>query len=152
MKKIDRLECKCLILEKQKEAIMQDLRETNVNIEPELNMGISYSSERVQTSSSGTSYAEAEIMKQIEKLEREWKWTRRKILQLHSQIREIKRQNADMDYIIGRLGTEYRLLVEMKYRDCLSLEKIGDKLCMAKSTVSRNRERIVEDISKIESL
>lgn len=138
-----------MVLESQKEAIRQDIKSTNIHLEAELNMGINYRTVKVQTSSSATSYAEAETIKQIEKLEQEWKCTRRKILQLYARIREIKKQNAEMDYIIGLLGTEYRLLAELKYRDCLSLEQIGEKLCMAKSTVSRNRVKIVEDVSKM---
>ena len=51
--------------------------------------------------------------------------------------------------MIGLLGTQYRLIAEMKYKDKLSLEKIGFNLNMDKSTVSRTRERIVEDISKL---
>ncbi|KEI16850.1 hypothetical protein G8S49_01410 [Clostridium botulinum C] len=148
IKLIDRLEHRCMVLEKAKDQLRQDLRSTNIDIEADINMGISYD-ERVQTSPNGTSYVEQETMKQIEKLEMEWKNTRKQILKVHAKIREIKKENADMEYIVGLLDTQYKLIAEMKYKDESSLEKIGLKLNMDKSTVSRMRVKIVEEISKV---
>lgn len=151
LKKIDKLEYRCLVLEKTKEQLRQDIKNTNVNIDTELNMGISYE-ERVQCSPSNSSYAEQETIRQIDKLEQEWKNTRREILKLHARIREIKKQNSEIEYVIGLLETKYKLIAEMKYKDGLSLEQIGIKLHMDKSTVSRNRERIVEEVIKLINL
>ncbi|WP_097025687.1 hypothetical protein [Clostridium peptidivorans] len=151
MSEIDKLEYRCMVLEKAKEQLREDIRNTNISIETELNMGISYE-ERVQSSSSGSSYAEQETIRQVEKLEQEWKNTRRQILKAHARIREIKNKNADMNYIIKLLGSKYKLIAEMKYKDELSLDQIGNRLHMDKSTVSRNRERIVMDVSKLITL
>ncbi|AAO36632.1 phage protein (plasmid) [Clostridium tetani] len=151
LKNIEKLEYRCMVLEKTKEQLRQDIRNNNVDIETELNMGISYS-EKVQSSSLGVSYAEQETIKQIDKLMEEWKYTRKLILRLHARIRKTKNENAEMEYIIGLLGTQYRLIAEMKYKDKLSLEKIGFNLNMDKSTVSRVRVKIVEDISKVLNL
>lgn len=151
LKNIEKLQYRCMVLEKTKEQLRQDIRNNNVNIETELNMGISYS-EKVQSSSLGVSYAEQETIKQIDKLMEECKDTKKQILKLHARIRKAKNENAEMEYIIGILGTQYRLIAEMKYKDKLSLEKIGLNLNMDKSTVSRTRERIVEDVSKLLNL
>lgn len=150
MSEIDRLEYRCMVLEKAKEQLREDIRNTNISIETELNMGIIYE-EKVQ-SSSGSSYAEQETIRQVEKLEQEWKNTRRQILKIHARIREIKNKNADMNYIMRLLGSKYKLIAEMKYKEELSLDQIGNKLHMDKSTVSRNRERIVMDVSKLITL
>lgn len=151
LKKIDKLEYKCMVLEKAKEQLRQDIRNTNVSIETDINMGIGYE-ERVQTSFKCISYAEKEMIKQIDKLEQEWKNTRRQILKIHAKIREIKNTNSELEYVISLLDTQYRLIAEMKYKDKLSLEKIGLKLNMDKSTVSRARKRIIEDIWKVFNL
>lgn len=150
LKEIDKLEYRCEILEQQKEKIRQDLRETNITIEEE-SRSVTYE-ERVQNSPSGTSYAEAAVMREITKLEEEWKYIRRKILKNHARIREFKKQNADMDYIIGLLSTECKLVAEEKYKHENSLEEIGEKLHMSKSAANRKREDIVNAIAKMLSL
>ncbi|WDU84220.1 hypothetical protein [Caloramator sp. Dgby_cultured_2] len=77
LKKIKALEEECKELEKQKEKIRQDIQETNVSIDTELNMGIDYSRSKIQTSNDGTSYAEKALVKEIEKLEKEWIYVRK---------------------------------------------------------------------------
>ncbi|WP_243446793.1 hypothetical protein [Clostridium botulinum] len=151
IKKIDKLEYRCMVLENTKEQLRQDIINTNVKVSVCTNMGIGYE-ERVQTSPMGTSYVEGEIVRQVEKLELEWKSARKEILRIHAKIREISKQDSDMKYAIELLDTQHRLIAEMKYKDKLSLEKIGFKLNMDKSTVSRSRERIVKYINKIVTL
>lgn len=151
LKEIDKLEYMCEILEQQKERIRQDLRETNVTIEAETR-SIDYSQDKIQSSSSGISYAETALIREITKLEEEWKHIRRKILKNHAKIRELKKQNADMDYIIGLLSTECKLVAEEKYKHEKSLEEIGEKLHMSKSAANRKREDIVNAIAKMLSL
>lgn len=150
LKEIDKVEYRCEILEQQKEKIRQDLRETNITIEEE-SRSVTYE-ERVQNSSSGISYAEAAVMREITRLEEEWKYIRKKILKNHARIRELKKQNADMDYIIGLLSTECKLVAEEKYKYEKSLEEIGEKLHMSKSAANRKREDIVNAIAKMLSL
>ncbi len=147
MEEIDKLENRCMELEKAKESLRRDIMNTNVSIDAELNMGIGYE-ERVQTSSRGTSIAEQGIIKEIEKLQREWKLTRKQILKLHYRIREINKQNADMNYLFRNMYPEYRIIAEMKYKNKLGLEKIGERLHVDKSTVKRKKDKIVKDASK----
>lgn len=65
----------------------------------------------------------------------------KQILKNHFRIREINRQNADINYLFRNMDTEYRLIAEMKYKEKLSLEKIGEKLCIDKSNVKRKKIR-----------
>lgn len=143
IQEIERLENKCKILEDQREKIRQDIRETKVTIETEMNMGINYNAEKVQTSSSGTSYAEAETIRQVQKLEEEWKYTRKLILKVHAKIREVKKRNIDLEWYISNMATEYRFVAEMKYKDRLTLNEISQKCRMSISAVARSREKIV---------
>lgn len=150
LRQIDKLKHKVCVLWKQKEQIEKDIKETNVNIEPDLNMGIDYSSERVQTSPTGASIAEKEVVKEIEKLSREWQRTKNKILKLNSTIREYEKQAADMEYVIGLLREDTKQFVELKYGSTRKLTniKIGEILHIAEPTVRRRREDIVNDIAK----
>ncbi|MGV2643904.1 hypothetical protein GNF86_21220, partial [Clostridium perfringens] len=63
-KQINSLKDKLTLLNKQIEAINKDLRECNINLEPE-SKSPSFE-ERVQTSSDGISYAEREVMRVTE--------------------------------------------------------------------------------------
>ncbi|NFC27850.1 hypothetical protein EXM98_04150 [Clostridium botulinum] len=147
IEEIDKLENRCMELEKTKESLRQDIRNTNVSIDGELGMAIRYE-ERVQTSNTGVSRAEQGVIKEIERMQREWKQTRKQILKNHARIREIQRQNADMNYLFRNMETEYRLIAEMKYKEKLSLERIGERLCIDKSNVKRKKDKIVRDTSK----
>ncbi|NEZ47948.1 hypothetical protein FDF74_12225 [Clostridium niameyense] len=147
MQEIDKLEYRCMELEKTKESLRRDIRNTNVSIDAEIGMAIGYE-ERVQTSTSGTSRAEQGVIKEIEKMQREWKQTRKQILKNHYRIREIQRQNTDMNFLFRNMATEYKLIAEMKYKEKLGLEKIGERLHIDKSTVKRKKDKIVKDASK----
>ncbi|WP_243238903.1 hypothetical protein [Clostridium botulinum] len=147
IEEVDRLDNRCMELEKTKESLRQDIINTNVSIDAELGMAIGYE-ERVQTSNTRISRAEQGVIKEIEKMQREWKMIRKQILKNHFRIREINRQNADMNYLFRNMDTEYRLIAEMKYKEKLSLEKIGERLCIDKSNVKRKKDKIVKDASK----
>ena len=147
MEEVDKLEYRCMELEKTKESLRRDIRNTNVSIDAELGMAIGYE-ERVQTSITGTSRVEQGIVKEIEKMLREWKQIRKQILKNHYRIREIQRQNTDMNFLFRNMGTEYKLIAEMKYKEKLGLEKIGERLHIDKSTVKRKKDKIVKDVSK----
>lgn len=146
---IDRLESKCQYLENQKDEIYRDIKEGNVSIDPELNMGLAIS-ERVQTSSTGISTVEREMANAIDRLVNEWKETRKKILKNHSKIRDIKKENYDIERTIGQLKEESKLFIELRYGSRIKLSnlQIADKLHCGESTVRRMRKEIVEDIFK----
>lgn len=109
-KLIEKLKHKIVIMWKQMEQIERDIRETNVTVETGLNMGIDYSREKIQTSSSGTGYAEQQIILEIGKLERELLYKKKKILKLNARIRELEEQTQDMQYNLSTLSEEAKYL------------------------------------------
>lgn len=117
LQKIKCLELECEDLEKQKEKIRLDIQEANVSIETELNMGIDYSRDRVQTSSSCGRYAEEEMIKEIERLEREWIFVRRRLLKRRAKIRELERKINPLRNNIQMLSEENKSFIEYKYGD-----------------------------------
>ncbi|AJA42577.1 putative transcriptional regulator (endogenous virus) [Clostridium phage phiCT453B] len=147
LKEIDKFEYICRQLEEQKEKIRNDIKETNIFIEEE-SRSITYE-ERVQTSSTGSSYAENECIRQIEKLEKEWKYVRRKLLRKKARIRELERQVTPLKYNINMLSEESKRFIEWKYAEGKSVDWIANKMYGgARSTAYRKREELVENIAQ----
>lgn len=147
LKEIEKLKKVIETLNKQVEQIEDKIRNTNVKIDY-YQSGMALG-ERVQTSSTGTSYAEREIIKAIEKLERELIQKKKKILKLEARIREKEEQIADMDYNIQMLNEEYKKLIEWKYGEGKSIDWIATEMYGgARTTAYRKREEIVESISQ----
>lgn len=132
-------------LKKQQETIEYDIRHTNIRIDPYQNgMGIS---ERVQTSSNGTSYVEQEISKEIDKLDRERLKIIRLILKLKAKKRDMENYIGNIEYNINMLNEESKRFLELKYSDKEKVVAIAYKMNMAVATVYRVREEIIENIA-----
>lgn len=145
---IDKLKHNVVVLYKQLEAIESDLRTTNIKIDPVESRSIDYSKERVTSTNTGTSYAENEIIKAIEKLEKEYMYKKRKLLKLHAKIRLMEEELEDMNYNISLLSDEAKIFIELKYGDKKSVNWIGDfKYGGARTTAHRRREQIIMDIA-----
>lgn len=144
LRKIKCLELECESLEKQKEIIKKDIRETNVFIDEE-SKSMTYE-ERVQTSSSNTSYAERALINEIDKLEKEWIYVRKKLLKKRIHIRELERKISNIKSNLEMLSEENKRFIELKYADKKSFEEIGQALNMAKATAHRKREELIENI------
>lgn len=117
-----------------------------INIDPYQNgAGIS---ERVQTSSTGTSYVESEMIKEVTKLEREQCNMVKNILKLQSKKREKEKFVQRLDTNIEMLNEEEKQFVELKYGDGKGVPEIADRLNMARATAYRKRVELVENISQ----
>lgn len=146
LKEIDKLKNRVQVLSIQKENIRKDLIDTNIILEPESRS--TEFGERVQSSSTGESYAERSLIKEITKLETEWKYVRRRIIKNNIRIRELQAQVADMEFIIRLFNVECRSFITLRYCDGFALETIAGKLNMSKATAARERKEIVEAIAK----
>lgn len=147
LKLIEKLKHKVLILWKQKEHIEKDIKNNNVTIETGLNMGIEYGKERVQTSPTGSSYAEQEMIKAIDKLERELLYKKKKILKINTRIREMEEQSQDMQFNLSMLNEESKRYIEFKYGERRGIGWIANEMYAgARATAYRKREELVEDI------
>ena len=117
-----------------------------INVDPYQNgAGLS---ERVQTSTNGTSYVESEMIKEVSKLEKEQCDIMKSILKQQSKIREKEAYIKSMDANIEMLNEEDKRFVELKYGDEEEVPAIADKLNMARATAYRKREDLIENISR----
>lgn len=136
---------KIVRLENHKETVEYDIRHTNIRIDPYQNgAGMN---ERVQTSSNGTSYAEQEIINEIEKLERERVKITKQILKTKAKKRELENYISNMEFNINMLNEESKRFLELKYSDKAKVISISQKMNMAVATVYRIREEIVENVA-----
>ncbi|MBS6503913.1 MAG: transcriptional regulator [Clostridium sp.] len=137
-------------LEREVRTIEYDIRHSNVAIDYYQNgTGIQ---ERVQSSSTGTSYAENEMCKQIERLEKEHVDKTKKILKNRSKIREMEGYIDYMDRNIRMLQEEDKRFLELKYGDKKNILQISMRLNMAQATAYRKREELVEAIAEYENM
>lgn len=147
-KKIRELNNEISNLEYHKERVEYDIIHANVTIDYYQNgTGLQ---ERVQSSPSGSSYAETEMCKEIEKLEREHLRINKKILKIKAKIRELEEFIRHMNENVEQLNEEDKRFIELKYGDRKNLLYISIKLNMSKTTAYRKREEIVENIAEYE--
>lgn len=145
-KEIEKLNYRIKELNEQIEEIESDIRNTNVKIDyyqPSIPI-----TERVQTSSTGTSYAEGQIIKAINEMEKERANRIRIKLKLKAKIRETQNYITYMEQNLESLSEENKRFIELKYGDEADMITIANKMNMARTTVYRKREELVDDIAR----
>jgi hypothetical protein len=138
-----------VLLWKQKEQIDKEKIELkHLSIDAGLNMGIDYSREKIQTSSDGSGQAERETIKYIDNLDKQYKYTIKKILKTNVRIRELEIQNQDMQFNLSMLSEESKRFLEWKYGEGKSVEWIATEMFGGdRATAYRKREELMEDIA-----
>ena len=148
-KKIYRLKGRESYLENRLLEIEEDIKNANVTIDYYQNgTGIS---ERVQTSSKGTSFAEEQICREIGKLEREHMVITKKIFRIRADIRYLNDYVSNMDSNLSTLNEEDRRFIELKYGDRKSILAISQNLNIAQATAYRKREEIIELVAEFKN-
>ncbi|WML33212.1 hypothetical protein [Clostridium sp. OS1-26] len=89
------------------------------------------------------------MIRAIGKLERELLNKKKKILKIHTRIREMEEQVQDMQFNLSMFNEESKRFIEWKYGECKSVEWIANKMYAgARATAYRKREELVEDIAQ----
>lgn len=150
LKLIEKLKSKVILLLGQKEQIEKEKVELkHLNIDIGLNMGIDYSREKIQSSSSGMGEAERETIKYIDNLDKQLKYVVKNILKINARIRELELQIQDMQFNLSMLNEELKRFIEWKYGEEKSIEWISEEMYQgARSTAYRKREELVEGIAQ----
>lgn len=146
-RKINRMKHKIYILDEKAKKIADDIKSTNVYLNTDIG-AIAYDKPNVQSNSDGTSHVEKELIRLIDKLEEDLKQTIKHKIKLKTKLREIEVRNADIEYVLSLMSEESKQFIELKYGEEASIYTIADKLLMAKTTVARRRQEIIEDIAK----
>ena len=139
------LKDKISLLDKQIKSIDEDLRTSNISIEPE-SSSPSFE-QKVQTSGTGISYAEREVMRVTElKIRRkiEKQLEREKVLE---QLDNIEIDCNEIEWKIKDFTGELKILLELKYKDGLGENAIAEKVHLSQSQVNRLKQQIIRKIS-----
>lgn len=138
------LKDKLALLDKQIESINRDLKECNINIEPSLQA--QQYTERIQTSSDGSSYAEKEIMRVTEiKIRRKTQKQLEKENVLE-QLDNIEIECNEIEWKIRDFNGELKKLLELKYKKKYNEEKIAQEMHLNQSQVNRKKQQIINKI------
>lgn len=133
----------------RRDKVEYDIKHANVAIDYYQNgIGIQ---ERVQSSPSGSSYAENQMCKEIEKLEREHLQLNKIILRRKAKIREMEAFINHMDNNISQLNEEDKRFLELKYGDGKNPIQISMILNIAQATAYRKRDELVEIVAEYEN-
>ncbi|HID0765405.1 TPA: sigma-70 family RNA polymerase sigma factor [Clostridium botulinum] len=132
------------VLKKRIEQLEERIKKTNVNIDHNL-QAVPFG-ERVQTSSTGISYAERAIVQAIDRLIREQADKKQEILNLEEDISNIEKDSKAIEFNIRMLNEEDKEFIKLKYKQELSVEQIADELNMSRATGYKKREKIIKDI------
>ncbi|KHD34350.1 hypothetical protein NL50_17315 [Clostridium acetobutylicum] len=148
IKKINILEEKIKSLKSIKERIEDNIRHCDIKIEADLNMGVSYG-EKVQTSSTGTGYAEGQIIKQIERQEKKAQELQEEITRTLLEISDLSSKNAILKSILDRIGHVYIDIIEMYYKRGMSNRSIGMGLNLDERTIRNKKKEALRIIKKL---
>ncbi|WP_300383894.1 transcriptional regulator [Clostridium sp.] len=102
------------------------IRTCNVSIDPY--QGGGDGGDRVQTSSSCSSYVEKELIKAIDNIEKRKGERVARVNELEDEEDDLKYRIGKMEANIGELKEEYKRFIEFKYKDKLQVEIIASEM------------------------
>ena len=144
-KNINSLKFKIDIIQDQIEAIEEKITGTKINITDDGLQSVNYD-EKVQSTSTGASYAEKAAINQIESLEKECIRKKEIKTKLEEKLRDIELNNRILEYNINLLSVEDKRLLEGKYKNCKSFWNIAQNLNTSKTVIYEKREKLIADI------
>ena len=145
--KIAVLENEVVELDKRCENLENILKNSNFNFD--ISLGSPGFEERVQTSCTGESAIEKQILNQAERLIKEQKLIRKKQIKNKILVNELERNNIKTRVAIAMLEDDEKKFIYFKYYKKLSIETISEQLNLSIRTTYRLRKQIIEKIMKL---
>lgn len=125
------------------------MKETDIEI-PDQSQSMTYG-DVIQTSGV-TSYAERAAIKIIESMENEIAYKKEKIALLEKEIRDMESDNVTLESNLRFLDEEHMKILELKYGHNKKDWQIGKELNIERSTITRTKQKLINDIGKWEEL
>ena len=132
--------------------IDNNIRTCNISIDPY--QGGKETGERVQSSSSCSSYVEKAIIKAIDDMEKEKADRTKELYELQSEERKLISRMDKLEYNISLLNYECKRFLDLKYNKynqynkCLGMREIALELNMCKNKAYDFRESLVKNIAE----
>lgn len=141
---LKRLNIRIESLKERINKINNDLREVNISI-PEESRSITYE-ERVQTSSTGISYAESYIMNITSRMQKILEKSKLELIDLEERKFNIETDNKIIEANIKDLKKEYIDIISLIYGKGKTEEFVAQKLNIDRSNVNRRKITILRNI------
>lgn len=148
LKEIKWLRTKLTKLEARKNQIENDIKNNNFYLSPDDNMSVDYSLESVSSSPVCLSPIEKKIDAAFKKLEKELENVCTEILEIKMTIRELEQKTEKINFILELLTEEKQKLIKFRYEEKQNYTYISNKLHMSKSTINKNKENVLCEISQ----
>ncbi|WP_300902274.1 hypothetical protein [uncultured Clostridium sp.] len=147
IKAISKLKGEILELDKAYEETENTLK--NNKFDFDISLGSPAFEERVQTSCSGESAVEKQMLLKVNTLLKEQKLIRKKQFKKNAKIREIERNNINLRVAISMLEREEKKLIYFKYNEKFSIRAISDQLNCSVRTAHRLRKLVIDKLIKL---
>lgn len=145
--KISAFEKEIVELDKRYDEVEDILK--NSNFDFDISLGSIGFEERVQTSCSGESAVEKQMLNQADRLLREQKLIRKKQFKNKMKIYEIDRNNIKLEVVISMLRENEQDFVNYKYRDKMSMNNVGKELGLSRRTIYTLRKQVIDKLIKL---
>lgn len=145
IKEIEWLNRKVEKLEKRREKIANDIKNSNIyfNIDYSSN---DYSKEKVDGGMIAGSNIEKSIDIAFRRLEIELENVSKQILDINSDIRSLEDENEKTEHILNKINDSGKKFIELKYEKHKFFKEIQFELNMSKSTLRRFKRQVLKDI------
>lgn len=141
-KKIYRLKGKLIRTQNRIDRLRKDIKECNIEIDHTIK-AIDYSNEKIKCNDV-TSSIERELERAIDKLFRDLEFNIRDKRKINEKIRYLEKKVDDLDVVLEQLTDEELQIVELKYGEEMNYREMEVRLPMARSTIQRKKDRIIE--------
>lgn len=151
LKRVVSLRNEIELTERNIKKIDDKIRSCDINID--YNQGGMEISERVQSSSTGTSYAEREIIKGIDNLEKEKAHNIKRLYKLEEKERNLGYKIEKLERNINELSDTCKEFIDLKYnpsnkfKRVLSVREVADEMHIGKDAAYNLKDNIIENIS-----
>ena len=144
---INSLKFKLNLVEDQLKAIEEKIAGNKVNIEGDGLKAINYC-EKIQTTSTGTSYAEQALIREIECLEKECIRKKEIKNKLEENLRDIELDNGILEYNINFLSERDKKLLEEKYKNTTPDWEIAQDINTCETNIRKIRKKLLNEVNK----
>ena len=143
-KRISSFESKLVRTINRIEGLRRDIKECNTDL-GETMKGIDYSRDS-SGSNSISSSIERELDKAVDNILKEITYNIKDKYRTMAKINDLKKSIDDTEILLEKLTKEELEIVELKYSDKLNDREVSESLFMARSTLQRKKEKVIQFI------
>lgn len=134
--------------EKRIQQLEKELKECKLDIKDDL-QGVTYTEDKITTSSNNQSTMEKALIKAEDRMERELRVEKAYKYKIKDKIRKVQKQIDSIEVVLDDLTEEEIQIIEKKYGDKLIDREIGEDLRYSRSTIARKKKELIEMLMEL---